>query len=260
MQPEAAEGDSPLLRAAYADSAGVHVIWADRGEGRTPRETELLYSFDSPVAAKLQGCYRGLAELGYDVVDLRVWRKEAEVAKEVSPVTPAPAVPSPGARSPGVSPPVSPSPPAPAGPPTAASSAAAKPALAKSDAAQIVRLHPEPGDTPGRAIVSPVGDDTHLQVLTAPEKLVDALHAAADPKRPVGDRVTHLRCATSRGSLKVVAVGTGENKEDPGTPGRWENISTWWEQAKKTVQPAAPAAPAPVAAVGPKAGPDPELF
>lgn len=217
--PAPRPGDAPVLRSAYADDAGVHVIWAAGGAGRRAKETELLYSFDSAVAARLQACYSGLAELGHEVVDLRVWRKDAVASVSA----PAPAKPSP---------------PVPA---------------AKPDVSRVMRLHPEPGDTPGRAVVSPVGDDKNLQVLTAPERLVAALHAAADPKRPAAERLTHLRCAASRGALKVVAVGLGENKEDPATPGRWENIATWWEQAKRTVQ-LAPAAPAP------KPGPEPELF
>lgn len=214
--PAATKQPDPLLRAAFADAAGVHVVWSEAGPGRKSRETELLYSFDSAVAARLQACYSGLAELGYDVVDLRLWRKEAQVAG----AAPKPAAPAPSA---------------------------------KPDASRVMRLHPEAGDTPGRAVVSPVGDDKNLQVLTAPERLVAALHAAADPKRPAAERLTHVRCAASRGALKVVAVGLGENKEEPGTPSRWENIATWWEQAKKSLQ-------SPQPAPSPRSSPEPELF
>lgn len=197
-----------LLRSAYADEHGVHLLWL-AGESGREKATELLCSFESPVAERLQHCYSRLSEMGHPVVDLRIWRPQPDPARPLisATVTAAPAK---------------------------------KP---EPTAGAIMKLQPGPSDTPGRAVVAPVSDSKALQVLTAPERLIDALHSASAASQPDADRLTYLRCASGRSGLKVIAVGTGENPDEPGTPARWENISTWWEAHKKPAPAPAPAAP-----------------
>jgi hypothetical protein len=114
-----------------------------------------------------------------------------------------------------------------------------------------MRLHPPTSDHPGRAVVSPVEDDQNLQVVTAPERLVRALHAAAATERPLTERLTYLRCAVGRSGLKVAAVGLGESG-DRG-PARWEEVDGWWASLQKPPVPDPPVrAPAGAA--------EPELF
>ena len=76
-----------------ADQAGVHLIWNLPGVKGPERETELLYALDSPVAARLQACYGKLSELGYEVVDLAIWRKAPlRRPPETAPAATAPAM------------------------------------------------------------------------------------------------------------------------------------------------------------------------
>lgn len=270
----AGHGDAPLLRAAYADASGVHLLWIVGIRGGAERETELIYPHDSEAGHLLQGCYEHLSRLGYPIKDLAPWAtlpaRESAAANASPTPSPGQATPSmlrgpESPRGPSVAPnptppknpPATPERPGPGGVPPLAADATVKPAPASF----VMKLHPPSSDHPGRAVVSPTEDASNLQVLLAPERLVQALHTAAEPSRPEADRITYLRCTVARGGLKIAAVGLGVNPDAPATPARWEELDAWWSAAQKRKDPEKDsAAPAPPRSAPAAPGPDPELF
>jgi len=240
----AARGPAPQLRSAYADRAGVHLLW-EPGSDRTPGDKiELIYPLNSAVAERLQDCYGQLAKLGYKIVGLELLKPELAPAPADAEESPAPpAAPSAGPQ---------------AAPKTAAPAEALRaPPAEKKERTLVMRLHPAAPEEPNRALVAPVENQENLQVLVAPERLVRALYAAADAARPPDQRVTYLRCALGKSGLKVVDVGLGEGPE--AGPNRWQEVAAWWESAAKSPEPAEkkPRA-APLAA--PSAAPELGLF
>lgn len=224
-------GRGPMLRSAYADDVGVHLVWSV-GEGTKSQQAEMLYAHDSEVGRRLQTCYERLSALGYPVVDLAAWShapKEGAPAPSADADSAAPAKPMPLPERP----------------------SAAAPEAKAAPPSFIMRLHPPNSDHPGRAVVSPIEDPGNLQVLIAPEKLVRALHAAADPGRPAPERLAFVRCQPGRTGLKVAAVGLGEEADGKSGAARWVDLDAWYAAAQKE---AAPKPPAPVPAA------EPELF
>jgi hypothetical protein len=288
----------PHLQAAFADDSGVHLLWqvAEGGEGA--REVEMVYGFDSEIAGALQNCYGHLAELGFKVADLQPWQKtstptpspttaampaatptstpaaastarssaKSAAKPETTPsttqaatteATPSPTIAAPPAAKPATIP-------APTPRTTPAATADARPEMRHDLPAEgplLMKLHGGPSDTPGRALVHPVGDEKNLQLLLGPERLIERLHEAADPKKPEAERLTYLRCAPGRSGLKVTAVGLGEAAEgaEPG-PSRWEQISPWFAgvQAAQKHAPTAAASAASAASVAPAPPKSPE--
>lgn len=214
----------PALKAAFADAGGVHLVWQE-SKGRQPGpDVELRYELDSDLGRRLQDCYGHLAKLGYKVVGIDLLRPaaaEPKAAEGGAPLEKAPQpVTDPGQR-------------------TAASK---DPLPEKKEPTLVVRLHPVPLEQPNRALVSPVDTEENMRVVVAPERLVRALHAAADPAKPAEERLSFLRCSVGKSGLKVVDVGLGENKNQQ--PERWEEVSAWLSRQAETA-PRAKAEPVP---------------
>ena len=239
--PAPAAAAAPQLRSAYADRAGVHVIWQPAGGREAGSKIEFLYDFDSAAAQRLEECYGQLSKLGYPVVGLGFLRAE---------LSPAPTGAGPQAEAPPERP--APAPPETAAPakPLAAEEAGRAAAADKKERTFVMRLHPASPDEPNRALVAPVENRENIQVLVAPERLVRALYAAAAGTQPPDQRVTYLRCRPGKSGLKVVDVGVGEGRDQG--PARWDEVAAWWEAAQK-----APAPEAKKARPAPEAGPIP---
>ncbi len=223
----------PVLRAVFADRGGIHLLWRAPDPSGKSVSMERLHPLDSELARRLADCYGQLDALGYRVVGL-------DLLPTASPGrTPAPD-PLPNSPVPT---------PAPREPPTASPGADSAKAPAKKDATSVMRLHPEVLEQPTRALVSPVDNAENAQVLVAPEKVLRALRAAADPARPEAQRLTYLRCAQAKSGLKVVDVGLGEGKDHG--PASWEEFAKWLprqqaeaeEQVRRPRPDAAAAAP-----------------
>jgi hypothetical protein len=224
----------PTLRAVFADQAGVHLIWQAPARGGPPAQVELHHRLDSDLAKRLQDCYGHLDRLGYKVVGLELLRANprdpaqtpAEADPEKSPVHP---VTAPGVRA--------------AGPAVKPATPSPEPAE-KKDRPLLVRLDPEVLEQPDRALVIPADNPENKQILVAPERLLKALRAAADPSHPPAERVTRLRCAPGKSGLKLLEVGVGEGKNNE--PSRWEPPAKWLPkeaEAPPTPKPRPPSEP-----------------
>lgn len=216
----------PLLRAAFADDKGVHLIWKQPSARGAAIETERIYAFDSPVAAGLQACYGQLAELGHAVVDLAAWQPKAAPA----------AKPEPGIATPAAE----------VAPRLDWAGAPGSRAAPKAEPARLMRLNPERSDIASRLVVIPAEGDPKPEVITGPETFFNALHAAADAAVPENQRLTFLKCRAVKGELKVVELGFGR-QADGAEPARTETAAAWWKQAQKirAAEAKAPDAPAP---------------
>ena len=232
----------PLLRAAFADEKGVHLIWSHPAASGSKAETELIYGFDSPVAAGLQACYGQLAAIGHAVVDLGAWQAAPTPAPSPAATT-VPRAPTPG-----------PSPTPATSPQTAASAASPAPAAAgpvppssvpvKSSAVKpgaepsaadhrYLKLSPQRSEMASRLVVIPAEGDPRPEVITGAETFFNALHAAADAGVPEADRLTFLKCRPVKGELKVVELGFGRKAGAATEPARTESAAAWWKQAQK---------------------------
>ena len=245
----------PLLRAAFADEKGVHLVWKNPSGRGAQAETEMIYPFDSPVAAGLQACYGQLAEMGHTVVDLAPWQPGAEGVVErdlrarldLQPRSGPSAVRGqarPEAALAG-SAAVGFQPVAPSGQSASASErpfealakdpgrASPAPASARTDTGRLMRLNPERSDIASRLVVIPAEGDPKPEVITGAETFFNALHAAAESAVPEPERLTFLRCRQVKGELKVVELGFGRQNDDAAEPARTESATAWWKNAQK---------------------------
>jgi hypothetical protein len=172
-----------------------------------------VYTFNSPVADRLQACYGKLSDLGYEVVDLALWRKAPEA--KISPDGPVLAKTVGRGRS------------ANAGPPKAE-----LPFVAKLGASN-------PEDPSNLPVVELGGDQTSHSIRTA-EAMAKALYAAADPSRPEPERLTYLRCAKIGGSDRIMEVGFGNQADGGSGPAEWKPVSDWYDAARKAPEPPPP--------------------
>jgi hypothetical protein len=230
-----------LLRAAFADEKGVHLIWSNPSGRGAKTETELIYPFNSPVAAGLQACYGQLAEMGHAVVDLAAWQPAAGGVVERDLRARSNVDPCPGPNSvraqvrpevalqplPGVESASAPSLPAEA---LAKEGGRAAP---KTDPGRLMRLNPERSDIASRLVVIPAEGDPKPEVITGAETFFNALHAAADPSVPESERLTFLKCRPVKGELKVVELGFGRQAGAAAEPARTETAAAWWKNAQK---------------------------
>jgi len=188
------EGDPPLLVAAFADEKGVHLLWNLTPGGKADQIKERTYGFDSPVAERLQDCYGKLSELGYDVVDLKLWQAAPAAQKENAPAVQA---------------------------------------AASTNEKRVVRLLEPDSDNPTRIAVEPVNGDLKPIVFTETAKRVAALHAAADPSHPPEDRLTFLACTIGPKATKVTEYGVGQDASNPNLPQAWKEIKLLWPEPTK---------------------------
>ena len=204
---------APLLRAVFAEPGGVRLIWQPQGSRSPAGEIERIHPLDSELARRLGDCYDQLDRLGYRIVGL-------DLLKAVPPDQPVIAAAAPAARAPS---------------PQATGPAAPN---RKEDPSMVARLLPDDSDQPNRALVRRVGEAEAADILVAPEKVLRALRAAADPARPAEERLTFLRCAPAKSGVRVAEVGLGKGGEDG--PARWEGLAPWLARQQPQASPGKP--------------------
>jgi hypothetical protein len=176
----------PMLISAFADDQGVHLLWNLTPDGAKDQLKERTYPFGSPVANRLQDCYTKLADLGYNVVDLKVWQPAPEAGA-------APAVP------------------------------AAKPKPEATKERTAVLLPPD-SSHPDLIALQPVDGDLTPVSFQDSQKRASALHAAADPAQPADKRVTFVSFTIgAKDKPKLVRYATGS---DPQQEDAWKPIDT----------------------------------
>ncbi len=278
VQIERIRGDAAQLRSIFADEKGVHVVWQEtRPDSEniptsSQEQTHLTYALDSDFARHLHRCFEELSVLGYKVIGAELLVDSSSTATpKAKPIESTRVAHRAGARDMARENAASPQP---AGfqsnTDVQSASAIKEVAGAKTSSRDspytlpesapatpheiVMRLHPPSAEHPSRALVSPAGANEKPEVLIAPERVLRALHAAADSSRPLAERMTYLRCCRGEKGLRIVAVGFGEG--DQRTPNRWEDAKKWWTDTGQTLAAKNPSANAPDCdAVADKLGP-----
>lgn len=227
----------PRLQSLFADENGVHAVWQDTqvrsrmvpDAAPALAATQLTSPFDSEFARRLRYCFEALSLLGYKVNGMELL---AGASPSTSPTASAkPSQTAPATASPTVLPAEANLQPGHASPSPDGTTGGVTTNATPSEI--VMRLHPPSADHPSRALVSPAADGDKPEVLIAPERVLRALHAAANTSRPSAERLTYLRCSRGEKGLRIVAVGFGEGAER--APSRWEDAETWWNDACKTL-------------------------
>ena len=239
---------APALRTAFGDRDGVHLSW------QVPPNAgvhTLNYPLDSVLADRLQDCYGHLAELGYKVVGLDLLKAPPEKRPSAHRAEQRVGDIALHLPTPPDAPPVS-------RPPRTVAAASAD----KKERTVVLRVdhdRSEPAHATPTAPPKEIEKTPVAPVLAAPEQLMRALKVAADPERPVEDRLTFLRCSLGKEGLKIVDVGLGQDKEHG--PARWEEASKWLARQAEPEPPRKRTHPAPeaVTAAGRTQGPEPDI-